>query len=207
MMLPTHGLIGLAIALPVAMIHPEFADVALLGGFVGGVVPDLDMYAGHRRTLHYPVYYPALSVVAAPLALTVPTTTTITAGVAVTAAAVHSVMDVFGGGIELRPWEATSDRAVFDHHRGRWIAPRRWVRYDGAPEDFLLTVAIAGPLFVAVDGGFRAVVVASVAVATVYVGVRRTLPSVAEFVVEEVLVDRFPPRVLVHLPARYGPSE
>jgi hypothetical protein len=202
MMLPTHALVGLALALPLVILAPEFAGVALTAGLLGGILPDLDMYIGHRKTLHYPVYYSVLGVAAAPFAVLLPTAATIAATFLLLGAAVHSVMDIFGGGLELRPWEATSSRAVYDHRRGRWLAPRRWVRYDGAPEDLLLSLGIAVPLLIALDGVLRLIVGAALVVAVVYTAVRRLLPMIAEVLVVRTLPDRF----LVLLPARYGPE-
>lgn len=40
---------------------------------------------------------------------------------------------VFGGGVGSEPWNTTSDRGVYNRFRERWHAPRRWVRYSGAP--------------------------------------------------------------------------
>ncbi|MFB1066617.1 metal-dependent hydrolase [Natrinema sp. H-ect4] len=202
MMLPTHALVGLALALPLVILAPEFAGVALTAGLLGGILPDLDMYLGHRKTLHYPVYYSVLGVAVVPFAVLLPTAATIAATFLLLGAAVHSVMDIFGGGLELRPWEATSSRAVYDHRRGRWLAPRRWVRYDGAPEDLLLSLGIAVPLLIALDGVLRLIVGAALVVAVVYTAVRRLLPTIAEVLVVRTLPDRF----LVLLPARYGPE-
>ena len=197
-MLPTHALAGMVLALPVALVAPEFAGFALVAGLLGGILPDLDMYVGHRKTLHYPVYYSLVAVAAVPLALAVPTTATVGVAIVAFAAAVHSVADVFGGGLELRPWEATSSRAVYDHHRQRWVAPRHWVRYDGAPEDFLLSLALAAPLVVALDGTLEVVVVGAVVVAAVYTALRRVLPTVAQR-----LVAVLPEPVVAYVPARY----
>lgn len=200
-MLPTHALWGMLLAVPVALAMPEFASVALTAGFLGGVLPDLDMYVGHRRTLHYPVYYPVLGGTIGLLAVVVPTSGTIAASLVLLGAALHSVTDVFGGGLELRPWEGASDRAVYDHHHGRWIAPRRWVHYDGSPGDLLLSLAFAVPLLAVVDGVLQSVVAATAGVAVTYASVRRHLPSLAER-----LVAVLPGGVLARLPARYSQS-
>jgi hypothetical protein len=203
MMLPTHAIAGMLLALPVAYVAPEFAGVALVAGFVGGVMPDLDLYAGHRKTLHYPVYYSGLAVVTLGLAAVVPSVRTVAVAFVLAGAAVHSLADAFGGGLELRPWEATSDRAVYDHHNRRWIAPRRWVRYDGSPGDLLLSVALAAPLLVTLDTGIRWLVVGALAVAAVYTAVRRVLPALAVLFVDRVLGPVAPERVLTYVPARY----
>lgn len=206
MMLPTHALVGILLALPIALTAPEFASVAIVSGLLGGIGPDLDLYVGHRKTLHYPVYYSVLAVAAVSIAALVPTTATIAATCLLLGAAVHCVMDIFGGGLELRPWETTSERAVYDHHRGRWLPPRRWIRYDGAPEDLLLSIAFAGPLFVVLDGTLRWIVASIVAVAIGYTAVRRILPTIAELLVERLLVRRLPERVLGCIPSRYLPE-
>jgi len=207
MMLPTHAIAGMLLALPVAYARPEFAGVALVAGFVGGVVPDLDLYAGHRKTLHYPVYYPALAVVALGLVVALPSVPTVAAAFVLVGAAVHSLADALGGGLELRPWEATSDRAVYDHYNRRWIEPRRWVRYDGSPGDFLLSATLAAPLLVTLDATVRWLVVGMLVVAAAYTVVRRVLPALAVLLVGRVL-EPLAPGVLAYVPARYraGPD-
>lgn len=203
MMLPTHALAGMLLALPVVAVAPEFGSVALAAGFLGGILPDLDMYVGHRRTLHYPVYFSVVATGVGALAVLVPTALTVGAAVFLLGAALHSVTDVLGGGLELRPWEATSDRAVYDHYRDRWLTPRRWVTYDGSPGDLALSIVLAAPLLVTVDTGLRWMVVAALGVAVVYAALRRVLASVAARVVEEVIAPVAPAEVLDRLPDRY----
>lgn len=198
MMLPTHVLMGMLLALPVAVLAPETAGWALLAGAVGGLFPDLDMYVGHRKTLHFPVLYPLLAGGATLLAVAVPSVPTVALAIAALAAAVHCVADVFGGGLELRPWEATSDRAVYDHVRGTWIVPRRWIPYDGAPADLVISVVIAVPLLLTLDGYATVAIGAVLAIATVYAALRRVLPVMAVR-----LVSYLPAPFRMWLPARY----
>lgn len=207
MMLPTHALGGMALAMSAAFVTPEFAGVALVAGLLGGIFPDLDMYVGHRRSLHYPVYYSGLALPSLLIAGLLPSVPTVFTAVFLVGAAVHSVTDIFGGGLELRPWEATSDRAVYDHHRGRWIAPRRWIRYDGSPGDLLLSITLAVPLLVALDGLLLQVVIVTLAVAVVYAAVRRLLPTLADTLVHEVLTPHLPDHLLGYVPTRYRESD
>ncbi|MFC6811755.1 metal-dependent hydrolase, partial [Natrialbaceae archaeon GCM10025810] len=109
MMATTHAFAGMALALPVLATAPEFAPAAFVAGLVGGLVPDLDLYAGHRKTLHYPVYAPIAAVLAVAMALLAPSTATVALAVGLAAAALHAVTDVAGGGLELRPWLAGSE--------------------------------------------------------------------------------------------------
>lgn len=51
---PDAVLAGMVLALPVALVAPEFAGVALVAGPLGGMFPDLDACRGHRRTFHDP---------------------------------------------------------------------------------------------------------------------------------------------------------
>lgn len=202
-MLPTHALGGMTLALSVAFLAPEFAGVALVAGFAGGIFPDVDMYTGHRKSLHFPVYYSVLTLPALAVATLSPSMTTVGIAFFLVAAAVHSVSDILGGGLELRPWEATSDRAVYDHYRKQWIAPQRWIRYDGSPGDLLVSLALAAPLLVTLDGPFRQLVIASLAVAAVYTAGRRLLATLAGTLVRDVLTPRLPDTLLTHVPVRY----
>jgi hypothetical protein len=172
MMLPTHVLAGMLLAAPLVRVAPELAPVGFAAGFLGGLLPDLDMYTGHRKTLHYPVYYSVLSVPALLAAVLAPSALTVGVALFILGAAFHSVADMYGGGLELRPWEGTSDRAVYDHHRETWIAPRRGVRYDGAVEDLALSVGLAAPLLLLVVGPLRQVVIGTLVVALIAVSGR-----------------------------------
>lgn len=197
MMATTHVLAGIALASAALYTTPELAPIAVVAAALGGLVPDLDLYTAHRKTLHFPVYYSALAVPATAAATLVPGPTTIAAGYFLLAAAVHSVMDSFGGGLELRPWLGTSERAVYDHFRKQWIPPRRWVRYDGAPEDLALAMILAIPGLFLFDGPVPLAVGAILVVSTIYVVLRKQLVEIAERLVEMLpasILDRVPER-------------
>lgn len=197
-MLPTHALVGLAIAAPLVVLASETAAAALAGCLVGSVLPDLDMYRGHRRSLHYPTGYTILAAPAGVAAAIWRTPVVVALAFLLLGAAVHSRMDRYGGGLELRPWEATSDRGVYDHVRGRWRTPRRWIRYDGVPEDVLLAGLVGLPLLVLLEGPFRLVAVAALLTGITYGLLRRRLASLAPVVAECV-----PDSVVPHVPDRY----
>lgn len=198
MMLPTHVLAGMLLAAPLVRVAPELAPVGFAAGFLGGLLPDLDMYTGHRKTLHYPVYYSVLSVPALLAAVLAPSALTVGVALFILGAAFHSVADMYGGGLELRPWEGTSDRAVYDHHRETWIAPRRGVRYDGAVEDLALSVGLAAPLLLLVVAPLRQVVIGTLVVAAVYTLLRRRLAEIAAAV-----IPLLPSSLDPYLPERY----
>lgn len=197
-MLPTHALGGMALALPLVAIAPDLASVALVAGLLGGIVPDLDLYVGHRKTLHFPVYYSALAATTTLVAVLVPTAATVAIATLLLGAALHSVSDVFGSGLELRPWEATSDRAVYDHYNEIWIEPRRVIRYDGSPTDLLLSITLSIPLSYALEGSLQWIVIAAITVAVGYSAFRRPLADFAT-----VVVDLLPMFVLPYVPERY----
>ena len=182
MMLPTHAVVGLAIAAPLVSLAPELAPAALTGGLVGGIFPDLDMYAGHRKTLHYPTVFPILTAPAAVLAVVYPQPLVVAGAFFLIGAAVHCQMDRFGGGLELEPWKATSEKAVYDHVRRRWLRPKRWIPYDGSPHDLALLTAVSLPLLVVLNGPFRTVVGLALVIGGLYVGLRRRLATIAPLV-------------------------
>ncbi len=201
-MLPTHVIAGMLLAAPLVWIAPEFATVGFAAGALGGLFPDLDMYTGHRKTLHYPVYYSVLAVVALLVAVVAPSTVTVGAALFLLGAALHSFSDVYGGGLELRPWEGTSDRAVYDHYRRRWIAPRGRIPYDGSYQDLALATGLSLPLLYLVDGTLRQVVIASLLVAIVYTVLRRYLAELTARI-----IPLLPPALTPHLPERYNESD
>ncbi|USZ67346.1 metal-dependent hydrolase [Halorussus salilacus] len=179
MMGTTHAAAGVTLAAPLVALAPELAPVAALAGMAGGVFPDLDLLSGqHRRTLHFPVYYSAAAAATAAAALLAPAPATVAVAFFLVSAAVHCVADAAGGGLELRPWEATDDRGVYVHPAGRWVAPRRWIRYDGAPEDLLAAAVLSVPGLVLFDGWVRRLTVAGLVVSVVYVAVRKRLPGI-----------------------------
>jgi len=191
-------MVGLAIATPLVILVPDLAPAALAGGLLGGIFPDLDLYSGHRKTLHYPTVYLLAALIAVGLTVLVPIT--MTAGLAffLLGATAHCQMDRFGGGLELRPWEGTSERAVYDHVRGQWRRPKRWIPYDGSPHDLLLLSTVSVPLFVMLDGPFRLLVGVALLVGIVYVGLRQWLASIAPVVFSYV-----PGWLAAYVPDRY----
>jgi hypothetical protein len=200
MMATTHALVGAAIAAVTAVVLPENTPIVLAAAVVGSVFPDLDLYAGHRRTLHYPAYYWVAVAVALVVAALSPGPLALAAVLFLLGAAVHSGMDAFGGGLELRPWEANSDRAVYDHLNGRWIPPRRWIPYDGAPEDLVLAGVLSAPAFVVFgeDPLIRAGLLGVLGVSISWVVLRRR-----GALVSERLVALLPSGVRAYVPERF----
>ena len=202
MMVTTHALAGLLLAVPVALVAPEFAVVAAAAGFAGGVFPDLDMPGAHRRTLHFPVYATLAALATGVAALLAPSAWTVGAALFLGSAAVHSLADALGGDLELRPWEQTGDRGVYSHYHQRWWRPRRWIRYDGAPEDAVATLGLGLLAFAVYDGAFDAVVVGTVAVGLGYAVVRRRIVGWGERAVAALpagVVDRLPDSLIEDL--------
>ena len=177
-MTTTHVAAGVVLASPFVLVRPDLAPVAAAAAMVGGAFPDIDVAVGtHRKTLHFPVYYWVPALGAGAVAVARPGPATVAVCLFFLAAAVHSASDVYGGGAEARPWEGRSDRAVYVHALGRWIAPRGFVRYDGAPEDVALVVALSVPVVVLFGPPVRTILLAGVGVSLLYAAVRKRLPD------------------------------
>ncbi|RDI73096.1 metal-dependent hydrolase [Halopelagius longus] len=201
-MATTHALAGVVLAVVLATLFPETAagtiPIPVVAAALGGVFPDFDLYVAHRKTLHFPVYFSMLAAPALVIAVLAPTTLTLSVALFFAAAALHSLMDALGGGLELKPWLGTSDRAVYSHYHGRWIRPRRWVRYDGAPEDLAVAVLFAAPTLYAFDGYVQTGVLVALGISAAYVVLRKPMVTIAERV-----VDALPAGVLAYVPNRF----
>jgi len=199
MMVTTHVFTGVAMAAGLVAIVPRFAPVIAGAAIVGGLFPDLDLLGDHRKTLHYPVYYSAATVVAGLVALLFPAPLSVGIAVFFLTAAVHSVMDIFGAGLALRPWLGNSKRAVYDHYSGVWVPPRHWIRYDGAPEDFLLGAALAVPGIYAFDGIVHTIIIGALGISLVYTISRKFIARTTERILEQApdgLVEKLPDHFL-----------
>lgn len=175
MMATTHAYAGLAIVAPIAYAVPEFGLPLAIGALVGGVAPDLDLVFDHRRTLHFPVYGGAVAIPAIALATLAPSGITAAIAAFALAAWVHAASDALGSGPEMDPWKNPREEAVYDHFGGRWVRARKYVRYDGAPEDFALGAAFAVPALVVFDGPIRVAIVAGLVPALGYTVFRRRI--------------------------------
>ena len=200
MMATTHVLVGMLAAVLLSPLLPGAAPldplVVLVGG-LGGLVPDLDLYAGHRRRLHYPVL--GLSAAAAVGAVGLWGAPQLTLAVVfLTGFGLHATMDVLGGGLELEPWRRGSARAVYSHAHGRWLAPRYLIPFDGSPQDLLLVAAAAGTLLWVGPPALQPVVLAIAAVSVLYTLVRRRVPAVTR-----AMAARVPMRYQGLVPARF----
>lgn len=173
MMATTHAFAGLAVVAPLAYAAPEFASPLAVGAGLGGLAPDADLPFDHRRTLHFPVLGVLSAALGAGLALAAPSSATVALAAFLVAAWLHAATDVLGGGLEIDPWTNPTQRAVYDHRRGTWLRPRRWIRYDGAPEDAALAVVLAAPALAVFEGALATAVLVGVVVSLVYALLRR----------------------------------
>ncbi|QSX00186.1 metal-dependent hydrolase [Haloterrigena alkaliphila] len=185
MMALTHGFMALAAAVLLLPALGESAGPVLLAAaFLGGLAPDADLVASHRKTLHFPVWLSVAALALSSLVVVTGSPAVFVLTVAVGAAALHSVSDVLGGSAEREPWNPVTENGVYNHVLGRWHRPRRYVRYSGAPEDFLVCLAFA---VVAIDSGLTApaadrALLALVAFAGVYALCRKRLAAIGSAV-------------------------
>jgi hypothetical protein len=185
MMTSTHAFVGALMGATTAVFAPELTPTVVVVGFVGGTLPDVDLLASHRRSLHFPVYATALAVPVAVAAAVLATPLAVLLAVFTLSVAVHCAMDIFAGGVETRPWEETSEQAVYNHFSGRWIRPRRWVRYAGAPEDLVVATVCCLPTLAVTTGPTRLFFVTVLVCSALFVAVRRRLATLTERLVAD----------------------
>lgn len=202
-MATTHLLMSIGIAAICLRYLPAGLPVAgvLVAVAVGGLLPDLDLVAEHRKTLHFPWLAPLAALGMAVLAGATGSNATWLVALGIASAGLHAQTDVLAGSPEPEPWNPTNERAVYNHCLGHWHRPRRYVRYSGAPEDWLCggvfaVLAIAAPATTPLTDDL---VLALVAIAGCYVLVRRRIGAVAIAIVSTLPTSlrRILPRVTV----------
>lgn len=198
MMALTHGLASLALVALATPVLSEYAGPPLLAAaFFGGLAPDLDLVAEHRKSLHFPVGYTLLAAIVTAWFAVSPSLAVLLAAVIVGAAALHAWSDVLAGSVEPAPWNPTTEQAVYNHALGGWHRPRRLVRYSGAPEDGLLAVGLAAVALLAPATGptADAALLWSIVAAGAYVLARKRLTAL-----RSRLAALAPARVVASLP-------
>lgn len=202
MMATTHAFVGAALASVTVFVAPAAAPAAMAAGFLGGLAPDLDLLAVHRQDLHFPVL--AWLPVAGSLALAAlsPSTVTFALAAFLLAFAVHPVMDVFGGSSEPEPWRKTTDVAVYNHLRDEWYTARRWVRYDGSPEDLGIAAVASLPML-----AFGTAPIADLATVALALSIAYTVVRKRVLTISAAIVGRLPSDVAARLPVRSPPTE
>jgi len=179
MMSSTHALSGATVGAVLGAAVPDLLAPAVVVGFVAGMLPDLDLLWTHRRTTHFPTYGVVVALESVGFAVVSGRPLALLLVVAAVSIALHPLFDVLCGGVEVRPWEATSEEAVYDHARRRWLRPRRVVRYAGAPEDLALAVGVSLPALLVTTGALRGGLVVVLVVSALFVAVRRRLVGVS----------------------------
>lgn len=168
----THILVGILIGAVVSVFSPEVSTLAVYAGAIGGGFPDLDMALTHRKTFHYPVVFSIAAAGLVLLTLLYTNPAVMFIFVLVLAAATHCLMDILGGGKEMRPWREIDDRAVYNHISGNWIKPRRIV-YDGSFKDLIISILSAGIIFYILRPRFVIFTASLLVIAIIYFLLRR----------------------------------
>jgi hypothetical protein len=191
-------LAGVVITLPFLYLFPDQALSLFIVGAVGGIFPDFDLYSGHRKTLHFPVYYALPALMLSIIGVITMEPLVLFGFIFTTAAWLHSVMDIFGSGIELRPWEGTSEKAVYNHRQKEWIKPRRFVAYDGSPGDLFLAAAFGLPVLFVFSSPVDLYIGGLLIIGVVYAVCRKQLAEIAAWIAHQL-----PDRIHSFIPPRY----
>lgn len=145
MMLSTHILSGGVVGLALSYAAPEIAVPLVVIGMIAGLLPDLDMFAEHRKTFHRPVEFTMMFLGAITVFAAGSDPGVLLVSVFFGSMAVHSVSEILGQGKTKNPDLKKDDRAVYNHVAEEWFEPARKVGVGSAP-DLLLTLVLTAPL-------------------------------------------------------------
>ena len=197
-MLPTHALSGMIISLPLFYFKPELAYIGLISGLIGSVFPDSDMYWGHRKTLHYPVYYSVLAFLSLTAFLIYTTPATLAISFFLIGCTIHTLSDILTAGLELKPWKQQSKKAVYNHYSQEWIEPKHIIAYDGSKGDLAILLSLSIPLLFILGPKSKLFVFTMVIIGIIYSLLRKKLPNIGVQLIEYI-----PSRYMKYVPNRY----
>ena len=192
MMLPTHIILGLLVMTPFVAVFDLPVSV-LYGAIIGSILPDLDLIVGtHRKTFHFPRYSFIVLIGSVVMISGYPSILGFFIVGLVVGFTLHSSSDVLGSGLEVRPWERTSKKAVFNHYTQEWEKPLHYFSYDGSPTDFFVLFGgsiILWMFWIQQNPApyIQEVIILSIGVGVVYTFSRRVLPKI-----DQLLYKRYP---------------
>jgi hypothetical protein len=190
-MLPTHIILGLALLSPV-FVFLDAPSSSLYGVIIGSVLPDLDLiYGTHRQTFHFPVYSIPFVIFSGVLMLVVPSVELWFVFGVISGFSFHSISDVFGSGLEVRPWERNSKKAVYNHYHSRWEKPTHILSYDGSPTDLIVSLVGSVVLWRVLVRPYDLPYIDIVLLLCICVGVSYTVSRRALPIVDKWLYTRF----------------
>lgn len=144
MMMPTHFILAILVAIPFTFQHPDSYILLLLTSVLFGVLPDIDILFGtHRKTTHYPLVSVLTLVASMPAYLITSSLILSLVVVSSLSMVVHCVADILSSGVEDRPWKQTNMQACYNHIQKKWYKPKFVVPYDGSIQDHILFLILS----------------------------------------------------------------
>mgnify|MGYP006265906321 CR=1 FL=1 len=198
MMLPTHIIVGMFLSLSVLYIEPNYINSVILVSIFGSLIPDLDMYYGHRKTLHYPVFCSIATLLSFCILIFITNIYSISLFFFFMTLSIHPLLDILSSGLEIRPWENTSKKAVYNHYSKQWIAPLHIIPYDGSKEDLSVLLILSIPLMVYLGQPFYSLIIVLNIIGILYTLSRKILPEFIKPVIKIV-----PDNYRKYIPDRY----
>jgi len=147
MMLPTHILAGGTIGLVLSVLAPEMQSSMIITGMLAGILPDLDMFFEHRKTLHRPLQFSLTAITLFGVYLALNNALLLALSAVFASAGLHTVSEILGQGKTMNPDLKKDDRCVYNHINGSWINPVRLIKV-GSFRDLTLSAIFSAPLLI-----------------------------------------------------------
>lgn len=145
MMLPTHILAGGSLGLLLSFTAPEMRFTLIIAGMLAAVLPDLDMFFEHRKTLHRPIEFFLMLIVVSSIFMITGSPLFLILSVILGSVNLHVAYEIFGNGKTMNTELKHDDRCVYDHWNGEWIKPLMIIT-TGSSKDLALAVVSSLPL-------------------------------------------------------------
>lgn len=134
MIFPTHVLVGGFVGAVISAFVAVNPLPIVFMGMVAALLPNLDLFMEHRKTLHRPFQYAVVSIVLLGLVAFRPHPGVVALATVFTSLALHSWLKSLTEGQGLREDAMDAERAVYDHIRDQWMSARELTPMGGIPD-------------------------------------------------------------------------
>ena len=181
MMLPTHVLIGGLSALSISALVSQPQTWLIIVGMTAAILPDLDIFIEHRKTLHRPKEYIIGLGLFSSIFFLNGSSLSLYLTVFFLGLISHIILDLLAYGKTMNPDLKEDGRCMYDHLSSKWIKPLK-IAKPGSKKDLILGTIASIPLLLTENTIIIYISISNIVIGTLFV-------YMMEWITENLLSD------------------